>query len=65
MFTSRSILLLFLLWLAGNGTRLTILAIPPVIPQIRIDLGLSETEVGIVSGLPPVLFALAAVPGGC
>ena len=55
--------LLFLLWLAGNATRLTILAIPPVIPQIRMDLGLSETEVGIVSGLPPVLFALAAVPG--
>ena len=55
--------LLFLLWLAGNGTRLTILAIPPVIPQIRMDLGLSETAVGIVSGLPPVLFALAAVPG--
>jgi CP family cyanate transporter-like MFS transporter len=55
--------LLFLLWLAGNGTRLTILAIPPVIPAIRLDLGLSETEVGIVSGLPPVLFALAAVPG--
>ena len=55
--------LLFLLWLAGNGTRLTILAIPPVIPLIRMDLGLSETQVGIVSGLPAVLFALAAVPG--
>jgi CP family cyanate transporter-like MFS transporter len=57
------LLLLFLLWLAGNATRLTILAIPPVIPQMRMDLGLSETDVGIVSGLPPVLFALAAVPG--
>jgi CP family cyanate transporter-like MFS transporter len=55
--------MLLLLWLAGNGTRLTILAIPPVIPLIRMDLGLSETAVGIVSGLPPVLFALAAVPG--
>ncbi|MPZ55147.1 MAG: MFS transporter [Rhizobiales bacterium] len=55
--------LLFLLWLAGNGTRLTILAIPPIIPQVRMDLGLSETEVGIVSGLPAVLFAFAAVPG--
>ncbi len=43
------------------GIILTILAIPPVIPQMRMDLGLSETEVGIVSGLPPVLFALAAV----
>ena len=63
MTSSRLFTLLFLLWLAGNGTRLTILAIPPVIPDIRNDLGLSETDVGIVSGLPPVLFALAAVPG--
>jgi CP family cyanate transporter-like MFS transporter len=63
MTAPRLMTLLFLLWLAGNATRLTILAIPPVIPPIRADLGLSETEVGIVSGLPPVLFALAAVPG--
>ena len=63
MSTSRLIVLLSLLWLAGNGLRLTILAIPPVIPPIRLDLGMSETEVGILSGLPAVLFALAAVPG--
>ncbi len=52
-----------LLWLAGSGLRMTILAMPPVIPLIHDDLHLSETQVGIVSGLPPVLFALAAVPG--
>ncbi len=52
-----------LLWLAGSGLRMTILAVPPVIPLIHDDLHLSETQVGIVSGLPPVLFALAAVPG--
>jgi len=52
-----------LLWLAGNGLRITILAVPPVIPLIHADLHMSETEVGILSGLPPVLFALAAVPG--
>jgi MFS transporter, CP family, cyanate transporter len=52
-----------LLWLAGNGLRITILAVPPVIPLIHADLHLSETEVGILSGLPPVLFACAAVPG--
>jgi CP family cyanate transporter-like MFS transporter len=63
MTSSRLMMHLFLLWLAGTATRLTILAVPPVIPQMRMDLGLSETEVGIVSGLPPVLFALAAVPG--
>lgn len=52
-----------LLWLAGSGLRMTILAVPPLIPLIHDDLHLSETQVGIVSGLPPVLFALAAVPG--
>jgi len=52
-----------LLWLAGNGLRITILAVPPVIPLIHADLRMSETEVGILSGLPPVLLGLAAVPG--
>src|SRR5215510_5372226 len=53
----------FLLWLAGNGLRITILAVPPVIPAIRADLGMSETQVGILTGLPPVLFAASAVLG--
>ncbi|MFL6799257.1 MAG: CynX/NimT family MFS transporter [Xanthobacteraceae bacterium] len=52
-----------LLWLAGVGLRLTILAVPPVITRIQTDLGLSGTEIGVLSGLPPVLFALAALPG--
>jgi CP family cyanate transporter-like MFS transporter len=63
MSTGRTVTLLALLWLAGNALRLPILAVPPVIPLFRADLGMSETAVGIVSGLPPVLFALAAVPG--
>src|SRR5579864_7237032 len=37
-----------LLWLAGNGLRLTILAVPPVIAMIRDDLHLSATEVGLL-----------------
>jgi CP family cyanate transporter-like MFS transporter len=53
----------FLLWLAGNGLRITILAVPPVIPLIRTDLGMSETQVGVLTGLPPVLFACTAVLG--
>src|SRR3954471_18618133 len=53
----------FLLWLAGIGLRITILAVPPVIPLIRLDLGMSETQVGILTGLPPVLFACTAVLG--
>src|SRR5471032_1916314 len=54
---------LLLLWLAGNALRLTILAVPPVIPLIHDDLNLSETQVGILSGLPMVLFAAAAIAG--
>ncbi len=53
----------FLLWLAGNGLRITILSVPPVIPPIRSEFGMSETQVGILTGLPPVLFACTAVLG--
>jgi CP family cyanate transporter-like MFS transporter len=54
---------LALLWLAGIGLRLTLLAVPPVIPMIHADLGLSETEVGVLGTLPTLLLAAAAVPG--
>jgi CP family cyanate transporter-like MFS transporter len=54
---------LLLLWLAGVALRLTILAVPPVIPLIHDDLHLSETQVGTLSGLPMVLFAAAAIAG--
>ena len=52
-----------LLWLAGVGLRLTILAVPPVISLIQADLQLSGTEIGILTGLPIILFGLAALPG--
>jgi len=54
---------LLLLWLAGNALRLTILAVPPVIPLIHLDLSLSKTQIGILSGIPMVLFAGAAIAG--
>jgi len=47
-----------LLFLAGLALRLTVLAVPPVIPQIHADLNLSETEVGILTGLPQVVISL-------
>jgi CP family cyanate transporter-like MFS transporter len=56
-------LCLVLLWLAGNGLRMTILAVPPVIPLLTADLNMSATEVGVLGGLPAVLFACAAIPG--
>ena len=52
-----------LLWFAGVGLRLTILAVPPVITLMQHDLGLSGTQIGLLSGLPVILFGLAALPG--
>jgi len=60
---SELVRLLALLWLGGCALRLPILAIPPVIPLIHSDLHLTETEVGLLNGLPLGLFAAAAVPG--
>ncbi|MDA8110531.1 MAG: MFS transporter [Betaproteobacteria bacterium] len=59
----RPLATLALLWLAGAGLRLTVLAVPPVIPLLHRDLHLSETGIGVLSSLPSLLFAAAAVPG--
>src|SRR5580704_11412195 len=55
--------LLCLLWLAGVAMRMTLLTIPPVIPLIHEELRMSETQIGLLVGLPLALFAIAAVPG--
>src|SRR5258708_40219781 len=52
-----------LLWLAGNGMRLTILAVPPLIPLIDRGLHMSGTAVGLLCSLPAVSFACADLPG--
>src|SRR6202790_2797516 len=52
-----------LLWLAGNALRITILAVPPVIAMIHDEFALSATEVGLLSSIPPALFAIAALAG--
>jgi CP family cyanate transporter-like MFS transporter len=54
---------LSLLWLIGVQLRLTVLAVPPVLPLIHRDLALSEKAVGVLSALPVLLLGLAAVPG--
>jgi MFS transporter, CP family, cyanate transporter len=52
-----------LLWLAGVAVREPILAVPPVISILRSELQMSATEIGILSGLPMILTAAAAIPG--
>ena len=54
---------LFLLWTCGASLRLTVLAVPAVISIIQQELHLSGTEVGLLSGIPVILFAIAATPG--
>jgi CP family cyanate transporter-like MFS transporter len=53
---------LVLLWLSGAALRVTILALPPVLPRVTAELGLHAADIGLLTGLPPLLFALAAVP---
>lgn len=55
--------LMCLLWLAGCAMRMTLLAVPPVIPLVHIELGMSETQIGLLIGLPLAMFAIAAIPG--
>jgi CP family cyanate transporter-like MFS transporter len=59
----RLIKLMAVLWLAGVAMRMSILAMPPVIPAVHEDLRMSETQVGLLIGLPLAVFAIAAVPG--
>jgi CP family cyanate transporter-like MFS transporter len=54
---------LTMLWLAGFDLRITLLAIPPILPLIHRDLGLSEAGVAALTGLPVLLLASAATLG--
>src|ERR1700690_83721 len=54
---------LALLWLAGVDLRITLLAVPPLLPRIPPDLPLDETAVAALLGLPVLLLALAATLG--
>lgn len=54
---------LALSWLAAINLRTVLLAVPPVLPLIRQDLGLSYTATGLLTSLPILLMGLAAVPG--
>jgi MFS transporter, CP family, cyanate transporter len=54
---------LILLLLGGIDLRLSMLAVPPLIPLIHRDLHLDEKSVGALVSLPVLLLAIAAVPG--
>jgi CP family cyanate transporter-like MFS transporter len=54
---------LLLLWLGGIDLRLTMLAVPPLVPLIHRELHLDEKAVGALVSGPVLILALAAVPG--
>jgi CP family cyanate transporter-like MFS transporter len=61
--TAQAVQVLLLLWCAGAALRIPILGVPPLVPHIRASFGMSETEVGLLIGLPLATFAIAAIPG--
>jgi CP family cyanate transporter-like MFS transporter len=52
-----------LLWLAGIDLRLTLLAVPPVIPLIHRDLHLNESGIAALSNLPVLVLAGSSMFG--
>jgi MFS transporter, CP family, cyanate transporter len=52
-----------LLWFIGANLRMTVLALPPVLPDIQRQLHLSETAIAALTNLPVLVLALAAVVG--
>jgi len=54
---------LALLWFCGLTLRMTVLAIPPLLPQLHEAFALSQTAVAALTSLPVLLFSFAAIPG--
>jgi CP family cyanate transporter-like MFS transporter len=52
-----------MLWLAGIDLRLTLLAVPPVIPLIHRDLHLNESGIAALSNLPVLVLAGSSMFG--
>lgn len=52
-----------LLWLAGLCLRVTVLAVPPVLPLIHRALQLDEKAVGVLAAIPVLLLGIAALGG--
>src|SRR5207247_707653 len=54
-FGRRDAVSLGVLWLGGFDLRVTLLAVPPVVPLIHRDLGLDEKGISALVGLPVLL----------
>jgi MFS transporter, CP family, cyanate transporter len=56
-------LLLSLLWLVALNLRTLSIGVSPVLPLIRVDLGISYAAGGLLFALPVAIMGLGAVPG--
>jgi len=54
---------LVLLWFGGIATRLSMLAVPPVVPLIHRDLHLDEKSIGALVSGPLLILAVMSIPG--
>ena len=62
--TGRRLALLALLVFVGGNLRSILLGVPPVLPLIQRDLGLSHTAIGLLTALPVLCMGAAAWPCG-
>src|SRR5947208_677854 len=60
----RSVVVCTLLTLVGFQLRSVILAVPPILPLIQRDLGLSYAATGLLTSLPVLILACTAWPAG-
>lgn len=60
----RTLLVYGLLWFLGLYLRLTVLVVPPLIPQLKSSLGFTGGEVAIATSLPLVTLALGGLGAG-
>jgi CP family cyanate transporter-like MFS transporter len=60
----RTLLVLAVIVFLGINLRSVILAVPPVLPLIQRDLGLSYTVTGLLTSLPLLLMSILALPAG-
>lgn len=56
-------MLVALVFCVAFNLRSVILGVPPVLPMVRSDLGLSYTASGAITSLPLFCFALGSIPG--
>ncbi len=54
---------LALLWAVGFAVRVTLLAVPPLIPAMHRDLAMDETAVGALGGLPVLVLSAGTLAG--